>query len=84
VPDRECRCTPDQVARYRGRLSGPLRDRFDLTVDVPSVPPEALESAADGEASAAVRARVIEARDRQRVRAASCETATHNAALTHA
>ena len=33
---RECRCTPQQVARYRGRLSGPLRDRIDLTVDVPA------------------------------------------------
>ncbi len=35
-PVRECRCTPQQVARYVGRLSGPLRDRLDLTVDVPA------------------------------------------------
>ena len=40
--DRECRCTPQQIARYRARLSGPLRDRLDLTVEVPAVPPEAL------------------------------------------
>ena len=40
--DRECRCTPQQVARYRGRLSGPLRDRLDLTVEVPALPPSAL------------------------------------------
>jgi magnesium chelatase family protein len=36
---RECRCTPHQIARYRGRLSGPLRDRMDLTVDVPALLP---------------------------------------------
>ena len=35
---RECRCTPQQIARYRGRLSGPLRDRLDLTVEVPALP----------------------------------------------
>jgi magnesium chelatase family protein len=65
---RECRCTPQQVARYQGRLSGPLRDRFDLTVDVPAVPPDMLGEAAPGEASAAVRARVVDARSRQRLR----------------
>ena len=42
---RECRCTPQQVARYRGRLSGPLRDRLDLTVDVPALRPGELTAA---------------------------------------
>jgi magnesium chelatase family protein len=65
---RECRCTPQQVARYQGRLSGPLRDRFDLTVDVPAVPPDVLGEAAAGEPSAAVRARVVDARLRQQAR----------------
>jgi magnesium chelatase family protein len=65
---RECRCTPQQVARYQGRLSGPLRDRFDLTVDVPAVPPDVLGDAPVGEPSAAVRARVVEARARQQLR----------------
>ena len=37
-PVRECRCTPQQILQYAGRLSGPLRDRFDLTVDVPRLP----------------------------------------------
>ena len=37
-PTRVCRCTPREVERYRGRLSGPLRDRLDLIVDVPAVP----------------------------------------------
>jgi magnesium chelatase family protein len=65
---RECRCTPQQAARYQGRLSGPLRDRFDLTVDVPAVPPDVLGDAAPGEPSAAVRARVVAARVRQQLR----------------
>ena len=66
-----CRCTPDQVARYRGRLSGPLLDRIDLVVDVPVPPPEALALGPDApgrEESAEVRAHVVEARDRARVR----------------
>ncbi|HEX7383484.1 MAG TPA: YifB family Mg chelatase-like AAA ATPase, partial [Burkholderiaceae bacterium] len=61
-PQRACRCTPDAIARYQGRLSGPLLDRIDLQVEVPNVPPEALAGAADGEASAAVAARVAAAR----------------------
>jgi magnesium chelatase family protein len=61
-PTRECRCTPQQVARYCGRLSGPLRDRIDLIVDVPAVSSGALATAASGESSADVRARVEGAR----------------------
>ena len=60
-----CRCTPDQVLRYRGRLSGPLLDRIDLQIEVPAVPAEVLQHAPDGEASAVVRARVAQARQRQ-------------------
>jgi magnesium chelatase family protein len=64
-PDRECRCTPQQIAQYRSRLSGPLRDRLDLTVDVPAVPPELLCGTTSGEPSAVVRSRVVCARQRQ-------------------
>ncbi len=64
-PVRACRCTPQQVAKYRGRLSGPLLDRIDLIVDVQPVPIADLTSEANGEASAAVRARVLAARERQ-------------------
>ncbi|MBA4285110.1 MAG: ATP-dependent protease [Xanthomonadaceae bacterium] len=66
-----CRCTPDQVARYRGRLSGPLLDRIDLHVFVPRLAPAALTSATppDNESSATVRQRVCAARDRQLGRA---------------
>jgi len=54
----KCRCTPDQVARYRGRISGPLMDRIDVHLEVPAVAQEDLLKHAAGEASAAVRARV--------------------------
>jgi magnesium chelatase family protein len=65
---RECRCTPQQVARYRSRLSGPLRDRLDLTVEVAALPIDALSDAGGGEPSAPVRARVVAARERQALR----------------
>ncbi len=82
-PARECRCTPQQLVRYRDRLSGPLRDRLDLTVDVPALPPDALADAADGESSALVRARVVAARARQAARHAD-ERLLTNAELTPA
>ena len=57
-PSGRCRCTPDQVARYRGKLSGPLLDRIDLMLDVPAVDQRELSSRTPGESSATVRARV--------------------------
>jgi magnesium chelatase family protein len=65
---RACRCTPAQVARYRGRLSGPLRDRLDLIVEVEAVPMSAMTEGPPGEPSAAVRERVLAARRRQLAR----------------
>jgi magnesium chelatase family protein len=56
------------MARYRDRLSGPLRDRLDLTVEVPALPLDALSADAGGESSADVRARVVSARRRQAAR----------------
>jgi magnesium chelatase family protein len=64
----KCRCTPDQVARYRGKISGPLLDRIDIQIEVPAVPQEALLKQADGEESSTIRARVETARQRQQVR----------------
>ena len=64
----KCRCTPDQVARYRGKLSGPLLDRIDLMLEVPAVTESDLAARGDGEDSATVRARVAEARARQQAR----------------
>jgi magnesium chelatase family protein len=63
-----CRCTPDQVAKYRNKLSGPLLDRIDLMVEVPTVPEGELATRGEGETSTVVRARVAAARERQVVR----------------
>ena len=61
-PAGKCRCTPDQVARYRGKLSGPLLDRIDLMLDVPAVTEADLSARGDGESSSTVRGRVTAAR----------------------
>jgi magnesium chelatase family protein len=65
---RECRCTPVQVAKYRSRLSGPLRDRIDLIVPVAAVPVDAIADGPPGESTAMVRARVCAARATQEAR----------------
>jgi magnesium chelatase family protein len=59
---RSCRCTPDQIARYQGKLSGPLLDRIDLHIEVPSLPPQELLTAPAGESSAALAERCLQAR----------------------
>ena len=61
---RRCRCTPDQVARYQGKISGPLLDRIDLHVEVAALPAADLLAAPPGEGSAAIRARCVQARER--------------------
>lgn len=60
---KACRCTPDQVSRYQGKLSGPLMDRIDLHVEVPMLPAQTLLEATAGESTEAVRERVIAARE---------------------
>jgi magnesium chelatase family protein len=65
---RTCTCSAATIAAYRSRLSGPLLDRIDLHADVPTLPYQALAHAAPGESSAAVRARVAGARERQQAR----------------
>ncbi|HSO08071.1 MAG TPA: YifB family Mg chelatase-like AAA ATPase [Pelomicrobium sp.] len=60
-----CRCTPDQVARYRSKISGPLMDRIDIQIEVPAVAEGALMAQADGESSEMVRGRVGQAYARQ-------------------
>jgi magnesium chelatase family protein len=65
---RRCRCTPVQIEKYRGRLSGPLRDRIDLVVEVPALPLHAITDGAPGESSHDVRERVCAARDLQHAR----------------
>jgi magnesium chelatase family protein len=65
---RTCTCTPQQIARYSARLSGPLRDRIDLTVPVAAMPAKDLSDAVGGESSATIRDRVVAARERQLAR----------------
>lgn len=67
-PVQACRDTPDQIARYRGRISGPLLDRIDIQISVPALSEAELTAAGAGESSAAIRARVQAARDRQMAR----------------
>jgi magnesium chelatase family protein len=67
---RPCRCTPLQADHYAARLSGPLRDRIDLSVSVNAVAVRDLERPAAGEPSTAIRERVVEARQRQIARGA--------------
>ena len=68
-PSGRCHCSPDQITRYRARISGPLLDRIDIQIEVPRQPTTALNSqAALGESSAAVRLRVCAARERQLLR----------------
>ncbi len=82
---KACRCTPDQVARYQGRLSGPLLDRIDLHIEVPAVAPDELLAAPAGEPSAAVRTRVVAARERALARQGCANQALQGADIdTHA
>ncbi|QIL82807.1 YifB family Mg chelatase-like AAA ATPase [Diaphorobacter sp. HDW4A] len=61
---RHCRCSPEQIARYQAKLSGPLLDRIDLHVEVPALPPEELINAPAGESTAAMRERITQAATR--------------------
>ena len=67
-PSGRCVCTPDQIRRYRGRLSGPLLDRMDVLVEVPLLAPAEMQAQPTGETSAEVRARVARAWSRQLAR----------------
>ena len=68
-PNGKCHCTPDQVARYRGRISGPLLDRIDIQIEIPAVPQdELMRQRATGEKSSAIRERVKQSHQRQLTR----------------
>ena len=64
-PQKECTCTPLQIQRYRSKVSGPLLDRIDIQVEVPTLRYQELASKDAGECSASIRKRVILARDVQ-------------------
>jgi magnesium chelatase family protein len=67
-PERECTCSAGEIARYERRVSGPILDRIDLTVDVPRVSFAKLRGGENVESSEVVRERVMRARARQRER----------------
>jgi magnesium chelatase family protein len=77
--DARCRCTSEQVDRYRAKLSGPLLDRIDLHIEVPRVHPDILKSKTDdAESSATVAERVFRARDRQIARQSVANSRLNN------
>jgi len=82
-PTRECRCSPLQIQRYVGRISGPLLDRIDIHIDVPAVKFRELagDEAPETDSSETIRQRVITARERQLKRFQS-EKIFCNAAMT--
>ena len=77
-PMKQCTCTDSQVSRYGKRLSGPLIDRIDIFVDVPSVDYEKLTAPPDADRSENVRARTERARDVQRARFAGSPLLTNS------
>ena len=77
---RRCRCTAHELVAYRRRISGPLLDRIDLHVDVPAVAPGLL-GAGGATASAAVRERVVRAREAQTARGVRCNARLRGGAL---
>ena len=78
-PTRPCTCTSADVGRHRARVSGPLADRIDITIQVPAVSIALLGGAPLSESSAEVRARVVRARERQRERFRRLRRVTCNA-----
>jgi len=78
---KTCRCTPDQVARYQSKLSGPLVDRIDLHVDVPAVASRELLQAPAGESSTDIRVRCMAARARSLARQGMANQALQGRAL---
>ena len=80
-PTRTCRCTPDTVKRYRDRISGPLLDRIDLQIEVPALGEAEIASAAIGETSAVIAARVTIARDLQLARQGSANALLEGRAI---
>ena len=83
-PTRECRCTPLQIQRYVGRISGPLLDRIDIHIDVPAVRFNELvnHASTEGEGSAEIRERVTRARARQHERFQGEDGVYSNAQMT--
>lgn len=83
-PTRKCVCTPAQILRYMNKISGPLMDRIDIQVEVESVPFDDMAKAPKGEPSAAIRERVLQARQIQAERYKGHKGVHCNAQMTAA
>lgn len=81
-PTRPCECTPQQVQRYLGRVSGPLLDRIDIQVEIVPVPFDKLSSSDRSETSQTIRQRVVRAREIQNARFAAYPDVHCNAQMT--
>lgn len=81
-PTRNCVCSPGQVQRYLNRISGPLLDRIDIQVEIVPVPFEKMSEQTQAESSAAIRERVVRARQLQTARFASVPGVYCNAQMT--
>ncbi|HZS46597.1 MAG TPA: YifB family Mg chelatase-like AAA ATPase [Blastocatellia bacterium] len=79
---RECKCTPLMIQRYISKISGPLLDRIDIHIDVPAVKFKELSSDVPTESSAAIRARVTQARQQQAERFNGERDVTCNSQMT--
>jgi magnesium chelatase family protein len=80
-PTRACRCSPDQISRYQGKLSGPLLDRIDLHIEVPSLPAHDLLNAPPGEHTETIAARALAARQRAMARQGCANAALQGQAI---
>ena len=78
---RGCRCSPDQISRYQGKLSGPLLDRIDLHVEVGALAAGELISTPPGESTAAMRPRIAAARERSLARQGTSNQALSGQAI---
>lgn len=78
-PYQECTCTPAQIQKYQSKISGPLLDRIDIHIEVPTVKFQELSSTSAGEPSASIRERVITARKIQEKRFSGVKNVYKNA-----
>jgi magnesium chelatase family protein len=78
---KDCRCSPNNIARYRSKISGPLLDRMDIQIEVPAVSYQDLSSLERGESSAEIRKRVVSARRIQQERFAGIRSVACNAQM---
>lgn len=81
-PTHRCVCTPGQIQRYMNKISGPLLDRIDIQVEITPVPFSDISDSRQGESSAAIRERVIRARNIQEQRFSECPGVYCNAQMS--